>query len=288
MTSRERFRRQIDRVRLRNERLQSDLWTLTRCYPCIDPNRLAGAIEAAFAADERLDFRTRLLIRDSVTALEHHWGRSRFARWLRGSAVRQQIEEIQREDLGEVGFPSLEARIMSSTDPDRVKMFLHDLGSRLSDAVRLEVGGSMALILTGYLARGTEDIDAVDEVPAAIRQLPPQDLDALMKRYGLKLAHFQAHYLPKGWKNRLRYLDEFGRLRVYLVDVYDVFLSKLFSAREKDRDDLVVLAEQLKKDAIVNHLRSSAGELNAEPALHGHAARNWAILYNGEPLPSEE
>lgn len=285
MPRRNRRARQIERVRRWNEERMSDLWTLTRCYPWLDPVRLAHAVESAVAAEARLDYRTRLLVRDSVTALERHWGRSRLALWLEESPVGQRIECIRREIFDEIGFPSLEARIMNGTDPELVKTFLRDLGSQLSEPVRLEVGESMALILTGYLARGTEDMDVVDELPAPIRQLPAQAVDELMRRYGLKLAHFQSHYLPKGWKERLCYLEEFGRLRLYLVDAYDVFLSKLFSNREKDRDDLLVLAGQLKKEVIVAWLRDFAAALNAEPQLHAHALRNWAILYNGEPLP---
>src|SRR5262249_32747417 len=131
MRRRHQFTRQIQRVTTRNELLLSDLWTLTRYYPSIDPGRLARAVEASIESGERLDFRTRLLIRDSVRALERHWGQPRLARWLRSSPARQRLEAIRREDLGEVGFPSLEVRIMTSTDPDRVKMFLRDLGDKL-------------------------------------------------------------------------------------------------------------------------------------------------------------
>jgi hypothetical protein len=282
------LREQIDRMRRRNEERMADLWTLTRCYPSLDPLRLARAVESAVSNGKRLDYRTRLLVRDSMAALERHWGRSRLAHWLRQSPAGQQIECILREPFDEVGFPSLESRIMDGTDPDLVKTFFRDLASHLSEPVRLDVGGSMALILTGYLARGTEVVDVVDEVPAPLRQLPPQIVDPLMKRYGLRLAHFQSHYLPAGWKERLAYFEEFGRLRLYLVDAYDVFLSKLFSVREKDRDDLLVLVGQLNKEAIVSRLRASAASLNAEPALQANAQRNWAILYNGEALPAAE
>lgn len=288
MTRRDRLAQQIQRAQARHEGRMSNLWTLIRFYPFLDPDRLARAIEATIDAENHLDFRSRLLIRDSLTALERHWGRPRLTRWLRSSPVRPRLEAVRQEKFGEIGFPSLQERIMPSTDPERVKMFLRDLGDRLSEVVRLEVGRSMALILTSRLTRGTEDIDVVDEIPAAIRQLKARTLNQLMKRYGLRLAHFQSHYLPKEWKNRLRYLDEFGRLRVYLADVYDVFLSKLFSGREKDRDDLIVLARQTRKDVVRNRLRAYAMALNAEPRLHHYAARNWAILYNGESLPMDQ
>src|SRR5438552_3985685 len=83
---------------------------------------------------------------------------------------------------------------------------------------------SAALILQGYLSRATDDIDVVDEVPAEIRSLHAL-LQDLRKRYGFHLAHFQSHYLPTGWEQRLHSLEPFGNLQIHLVDIYDVFLS---------------------------------------------------------------
>lgn len=50
----------------------------------------------------------------------------------------------------------------------------------------------------------------------------------------MALNHFQSHYLPAGRPDRVRSLGRFGKLDVFLVDVYDVLLSKLFSDRNKD------------------------------------------------------
>ena len=75
----------------------------------------------------------------------------------------------------------------------------------------------------------------------------------------------QSHYFPSGWQNRAHSLEPFGRLQVLLVDVYDVFLSKLFSARIKDLEDLLVLAPQLDKDDLVEKLKDHA------------AARFWRL-----------
>ncbi len=72
MSRRERFIERIDRRRCRNEERTSDLRTVTRCYPSLDAARLARAVESAVASTERLDYRTRLLVRDSVAALERH------------------------------------------------------------------------------------------------------------------------------------------------------------------------------------------------------------------------
>jgi hypothetical protein len=106
-----------------------------------------------------------------------------------------------------------------------------------------------------------------------------------MRRYRLRLAHFQSHYLPSGWDQRVHSLGTFGRLQVFLVDVYDVFLSKLFSRREKDRDDLRVLAPQLDKEILTRRLRETAAPLSSDPNLRPSAEQNWYILF-GEPLPS--
>src|SRR5437588_7700760 len=110
--------------------------------------------------------------------------------------------------------------------------------------------------------RSTEDIDVVDEVPEEIR-IQHQLLAELKKRFGLALTHFQRHYLPMGWENRLHYFKTYGSLRVYLVDIYDIFLSKLFSARTKDRDDLRMLARLVEKDTVVQRLRVNTASMPA-------------------------
>jgi hypothetical protein len=260
-----------------------DLWSLVRGRPHVDPAELAEAVQDQ-VGQELLDYRTRLLVRDSVEALRQHWGPERLQAWLANCSARGRIEAICREDFERPGFASLAERLMEKTDPEAVKQFLRELGSQVPRPSRLRVGGSVALILPGYLSRNTEDIHVVDELPAEVRS-QHQVLDRLRKRYGLQLAHFQSHYLPTGWEQRLHSLEPFGQLQVYLLDVHDVFLSKLFSSREKDRDDLRMLVPQLEKDTIVRRLRDTTAPLRADATLLLQAEENWSILY-GEPLPS--
>jgi hypothetical protein len=260
-----------------------DLWDLVRGRPQVDPGELAEAILEQ-VGQEPLDYRTRLLIRDSVEALRRHWGPERLQAWLAGCPARVRIEMICRERFDRPGFASLSERLMDRTDPELVKQFLRELGSHVSRPVRLCIGGSVALILPGYLARHTEDVDVVDEVPAEIRS-QHQLLAQLRKRYALELAHFQSHYLPQGWEHRVHSLEPFGQMQVALVDVHDIFLSKLFGGREKDRDDLRLLAPQLDKDTLTRRLRETTAPLRADAALLRRAEENWYILY-GEALPS--
>lgn len=261
---------------------EPDLWTLTHGRPQVDPDRLAAAVERQ-ALGTDLDFRTRLLIRDSVDALARFWGPDRMRAWLAASPAAMRIEAVRREQFDSPGFPSLAARLMPATDPKVVLQFLRELGSHIQRPTRIDVGGSAALIIAGRLHRQTEDVDVVNEVPSELRTQYAL-MDDLSERYGLHLAHFQSHYLPRGWESRVQPLGQFGRLDVYTLDPYDIFLSKLFSVREKDRDDLRALAPQLDRSHLVTRLRADTAALSGEQRLRQAAATNWHILF-GEVLP---
>jgi hypothetical protein len=262
-----------------------DLWALVKGNPSIDPRALLAAVERELRRTPH-DFRTRLLLRESLGALEQRWGadrvRSSLAPEVRNEAVRicgaQELVDAPR------GFPSLESRMADPTEPRTILQFLGELGDRLQSPARLDVGGSSALILAGLLSRATDDVDAVNEVPASIR-VQHELLAELANRYGLSLAHFQSHYLPAGWENRLRSLGRFGKLDVFLVDPLDIFVGKLFSKRTKDLDDLRTLQDSFAQDEIAQRLRSGGVALLADPLLRPDAQRNWNILY-GQPLPS--
>jgi len=265
------------------ERAMSELWQLVWGKPEIDPAALARAIEQELH-EASPDFRTRLLIRDSTEALEGYWGSQRLGEWLDKSALRTKVQTIRLEDLGERGFPSLKEQLMDRTAPESVKEYLRELGTSINESVTLEIGGAIALILGGYLTRATTDINVINEVPAAIRS-QQNLLNDLQKRYGLLLTHFQSHYLPTGWEQRLNYLGDFGSIKLYSVDVCDIFLGKLFSVRAKDLDDLRSLKPNIVKDHLVKQLLTTAQDFLKEPSLKKSAEKNWYILF-GEHLPA--
>jgi hypothetical protein len=260
-----------------------DLWDLTRGRPQIDPNDLADAV-AAQAAGSDLDYRTRMLIRDSVDALRHYWGSARVQGWLEHCSAHDKIEEICREEFDKVGFPSLKRRLRDKTTPEKIRKCLEYLGQRVRTDMKVYVAGSVALILTDFLQRHTEDIDVIDEVPKEIRE-NHELLHKLEQLFGLQLGHVQSHYFPSSWINRVHYFDDFGPLMVYLLDVYDVFLSKLFSARTKDMADLLVLAPQLDKEVLVEKFKTTCTSFLAAPRLLELAQNNWKVLF-GETLLS--
>jgi hypothetical protein len=261
----------------------AELWDVVWGKPQVDPDALAGAVEREALRPSSPDYRTRLLIRDSIAALERYWGRDRLESWLCRSPARAPIERIRHEPFGEVGFPLLEKALVKATDPETVRRFLRDLGARIHKPARMAIGGAIALILPGYVQRSTADIDVVDEVPKELREQHAL-LESLAQRYQLQLTHFQSHYLPAGWETRLHSLEPFGKLQVALVDVLDVFAGKLFSARTKDLDDLRQLMPPLEREVVVRHLHDHCSAHLREPALRAQAEQNWYIL-TGEALP---
>lgn len=264
--------------------LPKDLWGLVNYHQYLDPRDLTSAIEDQIARGD-VDYRTRVLIRDSVKALRNYWGPERLAAWLAVSPAGKEIDAILRQEFDDDrGFPSLVRRVMDITRPETIEQFLRELSTHVQKPLRLDVGGSASLILQGKLSRKTEDVDVVDEVPAVLRTQYALLRD-LQLRYGLELAHFQRHYLPMQWERRVHSLPAFGRMQVFLVDVYDVFLSKLTSIRTKDLDDLRVLHPQLDKETLTQLLKDTMQSTLAAPELRGRAEKNWFILY-GESLPA--
>ena len=264
--------------------LSQELWDLTFGRPHVDAAELAGAIEQA-AKSDALDTRTQWLVRDSVRALARHWGEQRLQRWVTNSAASAWIERICKEtaDDSDEAFGLLSRRIVDAIKPQKVLEFLRELSTHVGTPTRIEIGGAVALILAGRLSRATEDIDVVDEVPAAIRS-QHQLLDSFAKRFGFKLTHFQSHYLPNGWQNRLHSVGVFGKLQVFAVDEYDVFAGKLFSSRDKDRDDLRELVDKLDRALLTQHVAQNTADLRSEPKSAAAAEKNWFVLF-GESLP---
>ena len=261
---------------------QKDLWSMVLEDQQLAPADLADAIERQVASGD-LDFRTRLLIRDSIAALATAWGEARVTHWLVNSPHTGRLSEIRDDQLGPAGFPSLARRIMEPTRTETILQFLRDLGQRLESPAAITIGGSTALILANLLSRRTEDIDVVDEVPVQIRTQHDL-LDELARRYGLLLTHFQSRYLPSSWQSRMHDLGSFARLNVRLVDALDIAVGKLFSLRTKDLDDLRALLPHLGKSAIAQRLAESGGALLKQEPLRDQAEKNWYVLF-GEPLP---
>src|SRR5438105_8432989 len=92
-----------------------NLWSLALDHQWIDPEALAEAIDEEVQHGE-LDYRTRLLVKESAAGLQRAWGEERFNDWLKQFSERAVLEQIRTEDFtGEFGFPYLQESIMEPT-----------------------------------------------------------------------------------------------------------------------------------------------------------------------------
>ncbi len=259
-----------------------DPWRLVWGQPYIDSSVLAAAIESDLQRHPQPDYRTRLLLRDAAEAIRSFWGVAKFRRWLAASPARQRLRAILNERFPETGFPSIRRRLVDSIGANQVKQIFTLLGRNIHDRVEVYVAGSVPTLIEGLTARPTEDIDIVDELPAAIRKQRAL-LRKIENDYGLRLGHVQSHYLPLGWQKRRRFLGDFGGLRVYLVDAYDIFVSKLSSKQKKHQDDLRVLAAKLDQETARRRLFDSGRAFLDDPHQRPQIDANWQFIYQ-EPL----
>src|SRR5262249_6233539 len=158
--------------------------------PWVDPVALRAAVNRVRNVP---DHRTAMLLAEASAALRDY-------------------EKRISDPPPDARFPYLWAWLMEPTDPKAVKQLLRELGRELVEAQSLEIGGSIALLWSGLLSRHTQGLDFVDEVPPSVRQAARSR--QIEQRYGLKLASFQSHYLPDGWRARLRDQGTFGKLHV--------------------------------------------------------------------------
>jgi len=125
---------------------------------------------------------------------------------------------------------------------DELLNALHRLGELIPGKARIVIAGGAALILGGYVDRGTADGDVVysdpplAELRSAIQQvalergLPPHWLNDGIKAFG--------DVLPEDFDQRTDRMGTFGNLRVLLLGRLDLILSKFYGGREVDLEDL--------------------------------------------------
>ncbi len=263
-----------------------DPWRLVWGQPYIDSRTLAAAIEQDLQRDGSPDFRTRLLVRDAAVAMRSYWGSRKFSQWLQASPVGPRIRQILDEDLGEPGFSTIGRRLVNRIDSTQLGQIFDMLGRGIQGRIEVHIAGSIPTLIKGLTARPTIDIDLVNEVPEEIRR--QQDvLHKIETEFGLKLTHVQSHYLPARWQDRRQWLGDFGGLRVYVVDEYDIFVSKLSSKKEKHQSDLRVLALALDRETARHRLLTDGKAFLDDPKLRPQILENWRFIFQQPLFPAE-
>ena len=193
---------------------------------------------------------------------------------------------ILNEDLGEPGFPSIRRRLVASIGSPEIHQIFELLGRAVHGTIDVHIAGSIPTLINGLTARPTEGIDFVDEVPAELRRQRAL-LRTIQSEFGLTLGHVQSHYLPAHWHDRRHWLGDFGGLRVYVLDEYDVFVSKLSSTHKKHQDDLRVLAMKLDRDIARNGLIIHSRASMDDPKSRSQIEENWRFIFQ-EPLVPDQ
>jgi uncharacterized nucleotidyltransferase DUF6036 len=255
-----------------------DPWALVWGQPYIDAERLVQAIEQDLLRNPEPDFRTRLLVRDSLRAVRAFWGKQRLDHRIGESPARARITTIMKEKLGKAGFTAIRRRLVANNMSADLEQILDLLGRALQAKTEINIAGSVPTLVQSLTSRPTNDIDIVDEVPAEIRRQRSL-LQNIKDRFGLTFGHVQSHYLPANWRARRHFFGDFGRLRAYLVDPYDIFVSKLSSKLERHIDDLRVLAKQLDKEKAKNRLMGDGKEFMDDPYLRPQIEQNWHFVF---------
>jgi hypothetical protein len=80
-----------------------------------------------------------------------------------------------------------------------------------------------------------------------------------------------------------RWLGEFGGLRVYVLDEYDIFVSKLSSKQKKHQLDVRVLALRLDKEIARDRLFADGRAFLKDPTPRLQIEENWQFIFQ-EPL----
>lgn len=263
-----------------------ELWAMTWTRRQIDADAVAGTLARLLRGGPQ-DFRTLLLVRDTLHALEERWGSGWLRTWAAVNGVADAVAAVQRDaGLDATAFRSMSERLMTPTTIETILAFLRDLGGQLREPTRIVVDGSIALILKEKLSRATEGIDIVDALPVELARSHDL-LRELVERHGLLLTHFQSHYLPAGWEARTCSLGGFGRLDVAVLDPYDVLVSKLFCKRTKDFDDLRTSLHRFDLQRVKDRIASSTRGFRSEPRLSDAGEHNWYVL-TGASLPPAE
>jgi hypothetical protein len=264
-----------------------DPWELVWGQPYIDADRLSLAMKRELLHRETMDFRTRLLIRDSVRALESFWGKKRFFKWLKESHVESKVQKILHEDFGEEGFHNIGSRLVANIKKAQLEQIFDILSRNLHSPVEVYIAGAITTLMAGLTARPTDGIDFVDDIPSEIRS-NRDSIDQIASKYGFMLGHLQSHYLPTNWQARRQFVGDFGKLRVYFVDPYDIFVSKLASKKEKHIEDLRVLAEKLDKNEIKKRLILDGKVFLENQFDRATIEENWHFIFREFLFPSDD
>ena len=128
--------------------------------------------------------------------------------------------------------------------------FLFEVDALLSAAVDVRCLGAFVLTAIYGAPRFTSDLDYIEAIPSAADRLIEELAgysSKLAKKHGVWMQRVGTGVLdlPENYEERLQGLDlGLKNLRLFVLEPYDLCLSKLARNSPKDRDDVRFLAQQ--------------------------------------------
>ena len=153
--------------------------------------------------------------------------------------------------------------------------FLEELDSLLNEPVELHCIGGFAVVSAYYLARSTNDLDYVTLIPAHCGQ----DLEQwagqgspLARKYKVHVHRAAVASLPLNYEDRLTEIvaGRFRNIRLFVLDPYDLVLSKWSRNIERDREDVkhLVKTQKLNPATLRERYKELRANLIGPPEKH--------------------
>ena len=174
------------------------------------------------------------------------------------------------------------------------KQFLDELDPLLGEMllgepIELHCIGGFAVVAAYDLQRSTNDLDYVTLIPAHcgqdLEQLAGQE-SALARKYKVHVHRASIASLPTNYEDRLSevFAGRFRNIRLFVLDPYDLVLSKLSRNIERDREDVKHLVRTQKLDPTI--LRERYNELRVNligpPETHEATLEFWIEAFFSE------
>ena len=163
----------------------------------------------------------------------------------------------------------------NKTIPAPWHSFFLEIDSQLEEETVLEILGGFAVTQVYGSRRTTSDVDVVSINPRRSSQKLMEiagEGSLLHKNYKVYLDSARIAPLPENYEDRLMELviESFKRLRLFVLDPYDIALAKIERNIQRDRDDVKFLAGvvpfdlEILKNRYETELRPILGNPNRE------------------------
>jgi uncharacterized nucleotidyltransferase DUF6036 len=165
--------------------------------------------------------------------------------------------------------------------------FLEELDSLLDETIELHCIGGFAVVSAYGLTRSTNDLDYVTLVPfnrvAALQELAGEG-SPLARKHKVHIQHVGVATVPENYQERMRelYAGHFKNMRLFILDPYDLVLSKLSRNADRDREDTAYLAKTLNLNANILQQRyelEMKASLIGPPERHDNTLKFWIDAY---------